>query len=215
MNTQDFLQRFCNPDEYERREFLRRPFEYELNGHRVAIATDCHLLCVAKNGCECVEPLAADDYIPKNIASLLSGNPDQQLSIDRLRKALDKAPMTRNKVCPECAGDGRVQYEYYCETDGNTYFTADDCPNCDGLGVVDDDKAPLVYDTDYAITIGGQAFAPEIIKRLLDILHSAELLADWPFCVSTDRKQMKIETPDYIFIVAGCYCDEKVKQIEY
>lgn len=214
MNTQDFLQQFCNPDEYERREFLKRPFAWELNGHRVAIATDGHLLCVAKNGCEGVEPLAADDYHPK-IESLLLGNPDKQLSIDRLRAALAKAPMKHDYECPECCGGGRVQYEYYCESDGNTYFTTDDCPYCDGKGKIHDDKAPLVYDTDYAITIGGQTFAPKVIKRLLDILQSAELLADWPFCVSTEHKRMKIETPDYIFIVAGCYCFDYVKQIEY
>lgn len=216
METLELLKKFCTTDENERREFLRRPFEYELNGHRVAIATDGHLLCVAKKGCEGVEPLdASRHYIPKNLASLLLGNPDQQLSIDRLRAALAKAPMKHDNVCPECSGDGLVVYEYHCEANGNTYNTTGDCPYCDGKGKIDDDKAPLVYDTDYAITIGGQAFAPKMIKRLLDILHSAELLADWPFCVSTDRKQMKIETPDYIFIVAGAYCDEEVKQIEY
>ena len=222
METLELLKKFCTTNEYERREFLKRPFALELKdtiaqffyGHRVAIATDGHLLCVAKNGCEGVEPLAADDYHPK-IESLLLDNPDERLSIDRLCAALAKAPMKHDNKCPECCGDGRVQYEYYCESDGNTYHTTDDCPYCDGKGKIDDDKAPLVYDTGYAITIGGQTFAPKVIKRLLDILHSAELLADWQLCVSTERKQMKIETPDYIFIVAGSYCDKKVKQIEY
>lgn len=215
MNTQDFLQQFCSTDEYERREFLKRPFDWgTYNGHRVAIATDGHLLCVAKNGCEGVEPLAAADYHPK-IESLLLGNPDKQLSIDRLRAALAKAPMKHDNECPECCGDGQVYFEYYCKADGNTYHTVANCPYCDGKGKIDDDKAPLVYDTDYAITIGGQAFAPKVIKRLLYILQSAELLADWPFCVSTEHKRMKIETPDYIFVVAGCYCDDYVKQIEY
>ena len=214
MNTQDFLQQFCTTYEYERREFLRRPFQYELLGQCVAIATDGHLLCVAKNGCVGVEPLAADDYHPK-IESLIFGNPDQQLSIDRLRAALAKTPMKHDNDCPECCGDGQVKFEYYCEADGNTYHKAAACPYCGGLGVVGDDKAPLMYDTDYAITIGGQTFAPKVIKRLLDILHSAELLADWPFCVSTEHKRMKIVTPDYFIVVAGCYCNDKVKQIDY
>ena len=217
METLELLKKFCSTDEYERREFLKRPFDWgTYNGHRVAIATDGLLLCVAKNGCEGVEPLdAGRHYIPKNLASLLLGNPDQKLSIDRLRAALAKTPMKHDNDCPECCGDGQVKFEYYCEADGNTYHKAAACPYCGGLGVVGDDKAPLVYDTDYAITIGGQTFAPKVIKRLLDILHSAELLADWPFCVSTEHKRMKIVTPDYFIVVAGCYCNDKVKQIDY
>ena len=212
MNTYETLLRFCNIND-DFHEFTRRPFPYELNGKNVAVATDGRLLCVAKFGCTDAVQLAGTK-IP-NIAKVIP--PEDcagHLSLKSVYDALDKVPMKHDTECPECGGDGKVRFEYYCEADSTTHYHNFDCPYCAGIGFVDESKAPLIYDTYYSVRIDNQPFFPKYLKRLADILSSLDL-TDAPYCVNTAIHTLKIETPEYIMLLSGCVeNDDKDKNIE-
>jgi hypothetical protein len=56
--------------------------------------------------------------------------------------------------CPECNGEGEVEYEYISNTDHTCYYVTSNCPICKGKGFVEEQKVQ----TSYGIINIGKAF---------------------------------------------------------
>lgn len=56
------------------------------------------------------------------------------ISLKALKRAMKKLPeVDEVKICDECNGSGRVEWEYEAE-DGEMYYDTFDCPVCHGMG---------------------------------------------------------------------------------
>lgn len=97
-------------------------------------------------------------------------------SVAKLKECYNKIPLVDippEKECPECNGDGQVEYEY----NGNTgYFSKDiECPVCKGEGFTIDKskKGESVPDSKKCIKIGNTSFPS---ARVSEIIKTADLL---------------------------------------
>lgn len=98
-------------------------------------------------------------------------------SVAKLKECYNKIPLVDippEKECPECNGDGQVEYEY----NGNTgYFSKDiECPVCKGEGFIIDRSVKEVQqepDHNKCIVIGMGKFN---CFRVSEIIQTAELL---------------------------------------
>ena len=207
MNTTDILKLFSNPDGWN--EFEREPFLYQMSdGEMVAVATDCHRLCIFKE--YDLKTLTLKELHKPNVEKIIV--PDQcagTLSVERLQKALAQVPIDKYKVCEDCSGTGHVDYEYE-SLDGHTYYERHDCPICGGTGRFDDEEGEEEFDANYCIKIDGACFMPKHLKPIVDALTAMEI-AEVPYIIANN--QLKIETGQFIMLLMAClhYFAQEIK----
>ena len=89
----------------------------------------------------------------------------KRLSLDALKRALDKLPTKHFTTCPECDGYGNVEWEYH-DKDGDRHEMEEECPVCKGDG-------EILHD--YVIKIGLSVFSSfylEIVYKALRLMKA-------------------------------------------
>lgn len=88
------------------------------------------------------EEYAENSHAPIVSKVLTSCNFDKAVTLEKLEAAIAQCPLEDEKVmvraavdCPECDGDGEVEWEYV-DSDGDTHHKYLDCPICDGTGEI-------------------------------------------------------------------------------
>lgn len=135
-NEKKALQMFCSDDEVFRKQ-LTRPFINERHDGKVT-ATDGYVLLIADR------KLLRCKYETDKLKIPQQGY--KPISIPINFKTIDKAYHLlqleeeevaedgKDKDCPECLGEGKVEFEYNAEN-GETYYHVCDCPICEGTGI--------------------------------------------------------------------------------
>jgi|TARA_Y100000310_G_C20704425_1_gene834088 hypothetical protein len=132
----ELLQSYCSTEPY--REWMTQPFIID----DLAIATDAHLLItIPKKYCSIEVNLPKEKHqsvltvIPKETYPIIS------IEIDLLNEIIDAIPIVdeylnaeTNKTCKTCDGDGNVEWVF------EGYDKIDECPVCDGEGVLSSEK---------------------------------------------------------------------------
>lgn len=171
------LQVFCS-DEHPYGELYRHPHFNSADGGRL-VATDGVVMCLVKS------ELLRGKYetISQKIPDFGVWDMEVEVKFDAIERAFCKFDLIPEKVskdgdspdCPECAGTGRVEWEY-TDDDGRTYYMEDDCPVCDGTGKRDDFEL---------VETGRMVLPPRSVFRLCGSLVDASRLMD---CVGAFRK---------------------------
>lgn len=98
-------------------------------------------------------------------------------SVAKLKECYNKIPLVdipAEKECPECDGDGQVEYEYNGKE--STHYKDIDCPLCDGKGfIIDLESKKFEQEPDHSkcIAISKGKFN---CFRVSEIIQTAELL---------------------------------------
>lgn len=120
-------------------------------------ATDKYSLIVVR------EDLCTHSYQPRSRALIpiaeekMRDLPEEKQPIytqKALEKALDEIPETTEDTCPACEGEKYVDFEF--EYEGETYYTNEECPVCNGKGLTNT-GVPKKHPR-YAINLGGTYF---------------------------------------------------------
>lgn len=135
-NEKKALQMFCSGDTHLRKQ-LTRPFIDSAYDGKV-IATDGYVLLIVdrkmlrykyetdslKIPCHSCEPISKTiDF--KNIDDAYN-----QLELEPEEVSEDGM----DKECPECGGEGKVEFEYTADNN-ETYYHYCECPICEGTGI--------------------------------------------------------------------------------
>lgn len=138
-NEKKALQMFCSADTHFRKQ-LTRPFINSAYDGKV-IATDCSVLLIADRKLLRLKYETDSLVIPhqsyKPVSITISFK-----AIDEAYNQLELVPEEvsedgLDKECPECDGEGQVEFEYNA-TDNQTYYHYCKCPICDGTGIRND-----------------------------------------------------------------------------
>lgn len=124
-------------------------------------------------------PFASDyeDMSNKFEGIIPTPNCSIRYSVAKLKECYNKIPLVdipAEKTCPECDGDGQVEYEYNGKE--STHYKYIDCPLCDGEGFIIDRSVKEVQqepDRNKCIVIGKGNFN---CFRASEIIQTAELL---------------------------------------
>lgn len=83
-----------------------------------------------------------NSQVPTVSKVLTDYNFDKAVTLEKLEAAIAQCPLEDEKVmvrmavdCPECDGDGEVEWTYV-DSDGDTHHKYLDCPICDGTGEI-------------------------------------------------------------------------------
>lgn len=158
-NEKYLLDLYVLSSKSEYRENIKVPFRQ--NGR--VCATDGHMLIrIAESLCEKEYTDMPNGLKPVNTSAVIpKPNMCETITARMLNRALKKAPEEKNRCCPECNGDGTVEYEYR-DRYGNTYTTEEDCPVCGGTGQM------IEYTpSKYQFTLYGQSLCYNHLKMLL------------------------------------------------
>lgn len=138
-NEKKALQMFCSDDEALRKQ-LTRPFINERYDGKVIASNGYVMLIVDRKLLRCKYEtdklrIPHQEYKPISIPISFAAIDDayNQLELEPEEVAEDG----KDKDCPECLGEGKVEFEYNAEN-GETYYHECDCPICDGTGIRDD-----------------------------------------------------------------------------
>lgn len=168
MNKYDkFLEFFvASANEYYR-EYLQQPRPlsgniYASNGH-IAARVKAEL---------CEGEYSAHDRQPNFLLFLTDVECSLLMDIEEVARTIANAPEEEPQYyypkCPECAGEKYVTWRYKAE-DGAAYEREDECPVCDGCGVMPD---KVKQETIKHISINGIFFEQELFKRVLDAIYN-------------------------------------------
>ena len=139
-NEKKALKMFCSEDTIFRKQ-LTRPFIDDLYDGKV-IATDGYvLLIVDRKMLRCKYETDSLKIPPQQSYKPIS-IPISFAAIDDAYNQLELVPEEvsedgKDKDCPECLGEGKVEFEYNAEN-GETYYHLCNCPICDGTGIRED-----------------------------------------------------------------------------
>ena len=177
-NEKKALQMFCSDDKIFRKQ-LTRPFINESYDGKV-MATDGYvLLIVDKKLLRCkyeTDKLKIPQQSCKSISIPISF-----AAIDDAYNQLELEPEEvseagKDKDCPECLGEGKVEFEYNAEN-GKTYYHECDCPICEGTGVLED-YVPIK--TGRMIVPDGSVFLMKNcifdVKRVMKVVEALRLM---------------------------------------
>ena len=89
------------------------------------------------------------------------------ITLDAINTVLDQVPTTKYETCPECNGDGWVDYHYYCKMKEKTLTEQEPCPICDRRGVISASSTPAFF---YPIWIDGYKITCDQLIWLRDVL---------------------------------------------
>lgn len=133
-------------------------------------------------------------------------------SVAKLKECYNKIPLVdipAEKTCPECDGDGQVEYEYNGKE--STHYKDIDCPLCDGKGFIIDRSVKDVQqepDHNKCIVIGTGKFN---CFRVSEIIQTAELLGAEYFTLThqEDRPggRFLFNINEIEIITVGILCD--------
>lgn len=133
----------------------------------------------------------------------------------KLNRALANAPEERDRRCPECNGEGCVEYEYR-DRHGKKHTTDGDCPECEGTGEVNE-----YTDIKYQFTLHGHALAYKHLKMLLRTMaylntNSLRLrhMQTFPNNGDTQILLFDVEDKDIEILAMPQLRDEKLKEIK-
>ena len=135
-NEKKALQMFCSDDEYYRKK-LTRPFIIESCDDKV-VATDGYIMLIVDRKLLRCKYETDKLNIPQQSCESIS-IPISFAAIDEAYHLLqledeEVSEDGKDKDCPECLGEGKVEFEYNAEN-GETYYHVCDCPICEGTGI--------------------------------------------------------------------------------
>lgn len=138
-NEKKALQMFCSDDEYYRKK-LTRQFIIESCDDKV-VATDGYIMLIVDRKLLRCKYETDKLNIPQQSCESIS-IPISFAAIDDAYNQLELVPEEvsedgKDKDCPECLGEGKVEFEYNAEN-GETYYHECDCPICEGTGIRED-----------------------------------------------------------------------------
>ena len=139
-NEKKALQMFCSADTYLRKQ-LTRPFINSVYDGKV-IATNGYMMLIVdrkllrcKYETDSLEIPRQQSYKPISIPIRFKVIDD---AYNQLQLEEEEVPEKgKDKDCPECLGEGKVEFEYNAEN-GETYYHECNCPICDGTGIRED-----------------------------------------------------------------------------
>ena len=159
MENEKYLLNLYVLSESEYRENIQVPFRQD---GRVCATDGRMLIRIAESLCEEEYTDMPNGLKPVNTSAVIpKPNVCETITAQMLNRALEKAPEEKNRRCPECNGNGTVEYEY-CDRHGKTHPKEGDCPECDGTGQVDE-YTPIKYQ----FTLHGQPLCYNHLKMLL------------------------------------------------
>jgi DnaJ-class molecular chaperone len=169
------------------RKWMRSPFTNA--DKKVIFATDgSAMICINNNGCE-------NDF--ENYEDKIKGtypvgcsNCNISISFEELQAALNKIKPVNEKKCPDCDGDGVVEWTY------ESYIEEFECPVCLGNGTIRTNYT--FFNGKAGVKINGRIFYSDQIKRILDTM----ILSGSTECViiSTKAQMTVFKLSDDIFI---------------
>ncbi|MDH5825796.1 hypothetical protein [Sphingobacterium faecium] len=135
-------------------------------------------------------------------------------SVAKLKECYTKIPLVdipAEKICPECDGDGEVEFEFYGKE--YTHYKDIDCPLCDGKGFIIDlesKKCEQEPDQTKCIVIGMGKFN---CFRVSEIIQTAELLSSEYFILIHQQDgpngKFLFAINDVEIITVGILCDSE------
>ena len=139
-NEKKALQMFCSDDSFLHKK-LTRPFINSVYDGKVIAADSYVMLIVDKKLLRCKYETDSQE-IPRQRSYKPISIPISFAAIDDAYNQLELEPEEvsedgMNKDCPECLGEGKVEFEYNAEN-GQTYYHHCNCPICDGTGIRED-----------------------------------------------------------------------------
>lgn len=139
-NEKKTLQMFCSDNSFLHKK-LTRPFINSVYDGKV-IATDSYvMLIVDKKLLRCKYETDSQkiprqqSYKPISISISFAAIDDAYNQLKLVPEEVSEDG--KDKDCPECLGEGKVEFEYNAEN-GQTYYHECDCPICDGTGIRED-----------------------------------------------------------------------------
>lgn len=129
------------------------------------------------------------EYIPSAEFSEIEGygikwnEPDTEIGLSKslIKSVIDRLPIVdeyemvdEEIICPECNGEGNVEWEYE-DRNGNMHYDNFVCPVCDGFTVVDEcRKVPTgkkIIDEDYNIKIRDSYIKARNLLKLFNAME--------------------------------------------
>lgn len=169
------------------RKWMRSPFtNAEKN---VIFATDGGaMICINNNGGN----NDFENYEDKIKGTYPAGcsNCNISISFEEIQSALNKIKPVNEKKCPDCNGDGVVEWSY------EIYTEEFECPVCHGNGTIRTNET--FFNGESGVKINGSVFYSKQIKRILDVM----ILIGSNVCtiVSTKAQMTVFKLSDDIFI---------------
>ena len=173
-NEKKALQMFCE----EKGKAFDKPFINDKDNGRL-LASDRKMMLLVKP--ELLQE--AYDSGSQRLPNFEQGeNSDIPITFANIDNAFTKFKLIPEKIskdgqpkeCPECNGEGTVEY-YYEADNGRTYYKEEDCPVCHGDGLRDDyeliETGRMVLPDQCYYQIKGVNFGAELINRAVEALR--------------------------------------------
>ena len=169
------------------RKWMQNPFT---NADKsVIFATDgSAMICINNNGGK--NEFENHEEKIKGTYPVLVSNCNISISFEELQKVLNKIKPVNEKKCPDCNGDGFVEWEY------KGYLEDFDCPVCHGNGTIRTNQT--FFNNEAGVKINGSIFYSKQVKRILDTMI---LCGSTELTIITKKRQMTVfKLSDDIFV---------------
>lgn len=167
MNCKDLFDLYVSEASSAYKEWLKHPNINSLDGK--VWATDGHAALIVPVA------LAGGDYPKREMKTEIPVPAEEQrtITIAQIEEAVAKCDKEEvmedvKEVCPECSGEGVVEWEYDATTNRETYDKEFECPVCDGDGYIWNEKPSGKFEPSRkcAISIGAGLFTAWQIDRI-------------------------------------------------
>jgi hypothetical protein len=201
-------------------QWMMKPFINKATGD--VWATDGHIVLILD------KEFAGSDFEeidkPLQMPFILDESKWKLVTAERLREALEQCDreeiVEKEEVeCPECNGDGVVEWEYHSSYGDEHWHTLEhDCPVCDGEGYIYKDKKTGRFDIakGTGVSIGFGQYSARLMARILKAMELLEV--DGFRVISTPEHNRMVlfdfGTPQVRVGLMPMICDKKVIDID-